>query len=104
MVDIDAGIASQLASVASDIVQLTREALSNVGRHAEATTCRVSLRRVAEGAVLIVDDDGHGFDPGIVGEGLGMGNLRERITSLGGSLDVQSSGEEGTTVRALLPL
>jgi two-component system, NarL family, sensor histidine kinase DevS len=104
VVDVDPGIASELASVASDIVQVTREALSNVGRHAEATTCRVSLRRGAEGAILIVDDDGHGFDPGTVREGLGMGNLRERVISLGGSLEVQSSGEEGTTVRALLPL
>ena len=45
-------------------MQLTREALSNVGRHAKATTCRVSLRRGADGlAVLEIDDDGVGFDP-----------------------------------------
>jgi signal transduction histidine kinase len=104
VVDIDPGIASELASVASDIVQVTREALSNVGRHAEATTCRVSLRRGAESAILIIDDDGRGFDTGDVDEGLGMGNLRDRISSLGGSIDVRSSGEEGTTIRALLPL
>ena len=52
VVDVDAGIAAELASIASDVVQVTREALSNVGRHAEATTCRVSLRRGAEGAIL----------------------------------------------------
>jgi len=104
VVDVDPRIASELASVASDIVQVTREALSNVGRHAEATTCRVSLRRGAEGAILIIDDDGRGFDTGHVDEGDGMGNLRDRITSLGGSIDVRSSGEEGTTIRALLPL
>jgi signal transduction histidine kinase len=44
IVEIDPEIAARLASVASDVVQLTREALSNVGRHARATTCRVSLR------------------------------------------------------------
>ena len=104
VVDIDPGIASALASVASDIVQMTREALSNVGRHAEATTCRVSLRRWAESAILIIDDDGRGFDTDDVVEGLGMGNLRDRISSLGGSIDVRSSSEEGTTIRALLPL
>ena len=49
VVDIDAGIAAELASIASDVVQVTREALSNVGRHAEATTCRVSLRRGVDG-------------------------------------------------------
>jgi two-component system, NarL family, sensor histidine kinase DevS len=104
VVDIDSGIAAELASIASDVVQVTREALSNVGRHAEATTCRVSLRRGAGGAVLLIDDDGSGFDPGSVVEGLGIANLRDRVTSLGGSLDIKSSAEEGTTVRAALPL
>lgn len=104
IVDVDPGIASELASSASDVVQVTREALSNVGRHAEATTCRVSLRRGADGAILMIDDDGGGFDPGAATEGLGTRNLRERVTALGGSLDIQSSSGEGTTVRAVLPL
>ena len=104
VVDVDLGIAAALASIASDVVQVTREALSNVGRHAGATTCRVSLRRGPEGAVLMIDDDGRGFDPASAVEGLGIANLRDRVTSLGGSLDITSSGEEGTTVRAVLPL
>lgn len=104
VVDVDPGIAAELASIASDVVQVTREALSNVGRHAEATTCRVSLRRGVEGAVLVIDDDGRGFEPGAGGKGLGIGNLRDRVTSLGGSLDITSSAGEGTTVRAVLPL
>ncbi|MEO8423743.1 MAG: GAF domain-containing sensor histidine kinase [Actinomycetota bacterium] len=105
VVDVDPGIAAELASIASDVVQVTREALSNVGRHADATTCRVSLRRGASGgAILVIDDDGRGFEPGSIVEGLGIGNLRDRVTSLGGSLDIQSSVGEGTTVRAVLPL
>ncbi len=105
VVDVDPGIAAELASIASDVVQVTREALSNVGRHADATTCRVSLRRGASGgAILLIDDDGRGFEPGSIVEGLGIGNLRDRVTSLGGSLDIQSSVGEGTTVRAVLPL
>ncbi len=104
VVDVDAGIAAALASIASDVVQVTREALSNVGRHAEATTCRVSLRRGAEGAILVIDDDGRGFESGTAGEGLGIGNLRDRVASLGGSLDILSTAGEGTTVRAVLPL
>jgi signal transduction histidine kinase len=104
VVDVDPGIAAELASIASDVVQITREALSNVARHAEATTCRVSLRRGSDGAILVIDDDGHGFDPRSVGEGLGIGNLRDRVTSLGGSLDIQSSAGEGATLRVVLPL
>ncbi len=104
VVDLDPAVAAQLASIASDVVQVTREALSNVGRHAEAKTCRVSLRRGAEGAILEIDDDGRGFEPGAGGKGLGIGNLHDRVASLGGSLDITSSVGEGTTVRAVLPL
>lgn len=104
VVDVDPGIAARLASIASDVVQVTREALSNVGRHAKATTCRVSLRKGADGAILEVDDDGRGFEPGVARQGLGIGNLRDRVMLLGGSLDIQSTAGEGTTVRAVLPL
>ena len=55
-------VAAELASRAADVVQLIREALSNVGRHANATTCRVSLRRRAGRRVeLEIDDDGVGL-------------------------------------------
>ncbi len=47
VVDVDGEAASALASRAGEVVQLAREALSNVSRHSEATTCRVSLRRGA---------------------------------------------------------
>jgi signal transduction histidine kinase len=45
VVEIDDEVASELSTIAGDVVQVTREALSNVGRHARATTCRVSLYR-----------------------------------------------------------
>ena len=81
-----------------------REALSNVGRHAEATSCRVTLRRSAGGAELEIDDDGRGFDPDAPSSGMGIANLRERAASLGGELTIASVAGEGTTVRATLPL
>ena len=104
VVDVDLGVAAELASIAADIVQVTREALSNVSRHAAATTCRVSLHRAADGALLEIDDDGRGFELGGKPGGLGLANLRDRIDSLGGRLDVDSQAGQGTTVRAILPL
>jgi signal transduction histidine kinase len=104
VVDVDPTVAAELSSIASDVVQLTREALSNVGRHAEAATCRVSLHRRAGGAVLEIDDDGRGFELGGAPTGLGLPNLAERVASLGGSFEIQSRTGEGTCVRALLPL
>jgi PAS domain S-box-containing protein len=102
--DIDAGVASRLASRAADIVQLTREALSNVGRHAAASTCRVSLRQGSEGAVLEIDDDGRGFTPGSGDRGWGLRNLGERAAALRGRMEIESVAGEGTKVTCLIPL
>jgi signal transduction histidine kinase len=103
VVDVDGEAASALASRAGEVIQLAREALSNVSRHSEATTCRVSLRRGAAGIVLEIDDDGHGFDVDTTTPGMGLRNLRDRAESLGGKLEVLSRPGEGTTVRATIP-
>ena len=85
------------------MVQFAREALSNVSRHGEAITCRVSLRRGAEGIVLEIDDDGRGFDVGTTTRGMGLRNLRDRAETLGGKLEIESAPGVGTTVRATFP-
>jgi signal transduction histidine kinase len=103
VVDVDGEAASALASRAGEVVQLAREALSNVRRHARATTCRVSLRRGAAGIVLEIDDDGRGFDVDTTSLGMGLRNLRERAESLGGRLEIESTAGDGTTVRATFP-
>jgi signal transduction histidine kinase len=104
IVDVDEEIASELAGRASDVVQLTREALSNIGKHAEATSCRITLRRSDGGAELEIDDDGVGFDVDGPSRGMGLENLRTRVEGLGGTLVIVSVSGEGTTIRAALPL
>jgi signal transduction histidine kinase len=102
--EVDPQVAAELASQAGDVVQLAREALSNVSRHAEAATCRVSLYRAEAGGVLEVDDDGRGFDPGAAtGAGQGLRNLRERAERLGGQAKIHSIPGEGTRVRITIP-
>lgn len=104
IIDVDASVAAELASVASDVVQIVRESLSNVSRHAEATSCRITLRRTARGAELEIDDDGLGFDPSSASQGMGMDNLRGRVAALGGGLTIESVLGEGATIRASFPL
>jgi signal transduction histidine kinase len=102
--EVDPQVAAELASQAGDVVQLAREALSNVSRHAEAATCRVSLYRDTDGDVLEVDDDGRGFDPArATGAGQGLRNLRERAEGLGGRAQISSTPGQGTRVRVVLP-
>jgi PAS domain S-box-containing protein len=89
----------------NEVIQVAREALSNVARHADATTCRVSLRWEAPDAVLEIDDDGRGFDPNAApGHGYGLSNLTERAAGMGGSLALTSQPGQGTTVRLQFPV
>jgi signal transduction histidine kinase len=103
VVDVDETVAAELAGVAPDVIQVTREALSNVGRHAQATSVRVTLRRTDAVAELVIDDDGVGFIEGET-EGMGLANLRARVAATGGNLTVESVLGEGTTLRARWPL
>jgi signal transduction histidine kinase len=105
VVEVDPRIAAELSSRATDIVQVVREALSNVGRHAQAATCRISLRAEDGAAILEIDDDGTGFDlEWARGKGQGLGNLQGRATTLGADLTIKSALEEGTTVRLSIPI
>ncbi|HEV8652866.1 MAG TPA: GAF domain-containing protein [Actinomycetes bacterium] len=102
--EIDPAVAAALAHRAGDLVQLTREALSNVGRHAGAPTCRVSLYASGGDAVLEIEDDGRGFDPDERAHtGHGLGNLRARAAALGGRAEVSSVLAQGTLVRVVIP-
>jgi PAS domain S-box-containing protein len=104
-VETDRRLAAALAPRAPDLVQMTRELLSNVVRHARATSCRIDLRERQGWAVLEVADDGRGFDPGEATEGgWGLRNLRERTGGLGARLEIRSRLGRGTTVSVAVPL
>lgn len=103
--DIDHMVAAGLTPNAADVIQLAREALSNVGRHASAHTCRLSLRRDGRQAVLEIRDDGRGFDVSRVdGSGQGLANMRERAAALGGTVTFEAAPGRGTMVRITLPM
>jgi two-component system NarL family sensor kinase len=80
------------------------EALSNMGRHSGATTCRVSILSDASAAVIQIDDDGRGIDADSASRGMGMGNLAERAEAIGGQLEIESKPGSGTTITVTVPL
>ncbi|NYI99807.1 signal transduction histidine kinase [Nocardioides thalensis] len=88
---------------ADQLLLALREILSNVARHAQASSTTVELSAGAAWLSLKVTDDGRGFDADDVAAGRGLGNLRHRAESLGGELRV-TSGSGGTTVEWIVPV
>jgi signal transduction histidine kinase len=93
------------AHARGELLQIAREALSNITRHAHASTARVSLRHEGDDLRLEISDDGAGFDPAMAAPGghHGLANMRDRAAALGGTLHVTSSGT-GTTIIVRLPI
>jgi two-component system NarL family sensor kinase len=86
-----------------------RELLTNVVKHAEASTVRVRLVRTGQLARLSIADDGRGIEPGAaatrLAEGhIGLASLRTRIAAAGGLLEVASSDGGGTIAVVELPI
>jgi signal transduction histidine kinase len=99
--DLDARVAE---SVVPDLLQIVREALSNVAKHADASTVVLQARLAPGSLVLVVVDDGRGFVPGGAVVGRGLENIRGRAAALGADLEVVSSPGDGTTVSVRLSL
>jgi signal transduction histidine kinase len=89
-----------------ELVQIAREALSNVARHSGAMRGSLSLHVDGAGAVLRIEDDGIGFDPTqrLGGAHFGLANLRDRAAAIAGLLTVDSQPGEGTRIIVRLPI
>ncbi|MHB8589438.1 MAG: GAF domain-containing sensor histidine kinase [Candidatus Dormibacteraceae bacterium] len=103
-VKVDSDLAARLSGRSHEIVQLTREALSNVARHANAKSSAVTLVRVGTRAVLTIADDGSGFDARRDSRGNGLRNMRERTSSLGGKMRITSKKGVGTSLQITFPV
>ena len=85
------------------VVQIVREVLSNVARHAEAGTVTVRCTRERADVVLEIVDNGKGFDPDSVPRGHGLSNIRDRAAKLGGTISIAPAVGGGTVHRLRIP-
>ncbi len=87
-------------NVEAVLYRIVQEALTNVVRHASATRVDVVLTTRNKKLVMIIEDDGVGFDPASVstGEHLGLFGMKERTDMIGGKLIVESAAGKGTTI------
>ena len=92
------------AAVEVAAYRIAVEAVTNVVRHAGATTCRVTFDATGAGTLRVeIVDDGRGQRSGVV-PGVGLESMRERADELGGTIVVEAADGGGTRVVARLPL
>lgn len=104
--DLEATPAGIPAEARIQLLQIAREALSNIARHAKASRASVSV--AVEGGVLalVVADNGRGFDPSLPRDAghQGLGNMADRAAELGGELTIESAPGAGTRIIVRLPI
>lgn len=96
------GVEEIKAALGRDIVQITREALSNVAKHAAASHAVVSVRCTAHGVRLEITDDGRGIAPRRIA-GRGLANMVRRAEAWGGSAEIHATSGRGTVVSVSVP-
>jgi len=102
-VSVTAGsLGSPVATQLDNAMQIVREAVSNAIRHGMAKSVDIRLDRDGPALVVTVMDDGGGFDTTQARRGMGLDNMRERASRLGGGFSIESTPGEGTTLRVRL--
>lgn len=87
------------------LLLVVKEALRNVVRHAAATRVEFQLQVREDGIEFQIRDNGRGLTPDNPGRpGNGLGNMRDRIAELNGTIEVTFPPGSGTTVRVIVPL
>jgi len=90
---------------ATTVFRVVQESLTNIARHARASSAEISLVRRGNNLELQVRDNGCGFNPRLrKAKSFGLAGIQERVLMLGGELDISSTSGEGTTIRVSIPI
>jgi PAS domain S-box-containing protein len=109
--EIQPGFARLPQEAETALFRIVQESLTNIQRHSGAQTAKIHLHGNSASVSLEVIDHGHGMDKKAIERGNGTGarlgvgilGMRERMTQLGGKLEIESSSS-GTTVRVSMPI
>jgi two-component system sensor histidine kinase DegS len=87
------------------LYRVAQEAIANIWRHADARRVKVALFEERPYVVLVVGDDGRGFEPAAKRSRMsfGLAGMAERVSLAGGRLSVHSAPGRGTVVTVLIP-
>jgi signal transduction histidine kinase len=92
------------APVEHALLRITQEACTNAVRHGSTGWLSVSMTRQDGRVELAVRDTGTGFDPAAPRTGSGLAHIHDRVAELGGTVDIDSAPEHGTTLTVRVPV
>jgi signal transduction histidine kinase len=104
------GLESRLPDeVETTLYRVIQEALTNIARHAQAGTVRLSLERSATAVAVTIQDDGRGFDVEAQSSaaelgGVGLLGINDRVSTLGGRVEIHSRLGQGVRIHIEIPL
>jgi two-component system, NarL family, sensor kinase len=85
------------------IYRIIQESLHNIYKHANATLIKIGIELKNNVILLTINDNGSGFDVNKVKAGIGLKNMKSRVSEIKGELSIISKKEEGTTVKIKIP-
>jgi two-component system, NarL family, sensor kinase len=91
-------------TVEVNIYRIVQELMNNIVKHADATNISVQLLKNPAHLILVVEDDGKGFDPSAAQGGIGIINIRSRVQALRGEVSFEPGPKQGTVVTVRVPL
>jgi signal transduction histidine kinase len=98
------GVARALPSAWDEhLLRIGQEALTNAIRHGHARRIAIELDFSDDVVLLRIADDGPGFDANVASDGLGLGGIRARVSSMGGQLSIESAAGSGTNISVSVP-
>jgi two-component system, sensor histidine kinase and response regulator len=85
------------------VYRLVQESLTNICKYAEATAVKIQIQTTATELLFSLEDNGKGFQVGEQKPGFGLQGMEERVTALGGKLEIVSAPDRGCCIRARFP-
>jgi PAS domain S-box-containing protein len=85
------------------IYRFVQEGLTNVSKHAKASSVWINLDYIDNDLTLSLEDNGQGFDLEKMNEGIGLHGIRQRFSMLGGGIEIESAPGKGTRLSGTIP-
>lgn len=105
-IEIDEKITSKITNpdVRKNILLIIKEGINNIAKYSQASESAIKFVQKNEQIMLLITDNGKGFDKKIIKNGNGLGNIEQRCQLLGGKFHIKSEIGQGTTIKCDFPM